>query len=308
MKPLFIFSLPRSGSTLLQRMLAADDQISTVAEPWILLPFVYALREQGAVADYSHYWASVALNDFVSEFPNGKLDYYSIIREVVLKFYVKATKNKDSKYFLDKTPRYTLIADEVINMFPDGKFIFLWRNPLSVMSSIVETWGKGQWNLSMCQIDLYDGMENMLACYQSHSTNVLAIQYEELIRSPENVLLRIEEYLGLKLDRDVLNKFSEVSFSGKFGDPTGVKDYNSIELLPQEKWKATINTPMRKRWSRQYLNWLGEDRLAVMGYDLYELLSEMDSNPISIKKTCTEIVRLFYLRIRGIFRIKRGNS
>ena len=33
----FLLSLPRSGSTLLQRLLAAHPQVHTVAEPWLML-------------------------------------------------------------------------------------------------------------------------------------------------------------------------------------------------------------------------------------------------------------------------------
>jgi hypothetical protein len=40
--PLFLLSLPRSGSTLAQRILAAHAGIATTSEPWILLPYLYA--------------------------------------------------------------------------------------------------------------------------------------------------------------------------------------------------------------------------------------------------------------------------
>jgi hypothetical protein len=39
--PLFLLSLPRSGSTLAQRILAAHGGIATTSEPWILLPYLY---------------------------------------------------------------------------------------------------------------------------------------------------------------------------------------------------------------------------------------------------------------------------
>lgn len=42
--PLFLLSLPRSGSTLAQRFLAAHDAIARASEPWILLPYLYTLR------------------------------------------------------------------------------------------------------------------------------------------------------------------------------------------------------------------------------------------------------------------------
>jgi len=53
-KPIFVFSLPRSGSTLMQRILGSSTEISTVSEPWILLPLFYALKKEGVYAEYGH--------------------------------------------------------------------------------------------------------------------------------------------------------------------------------------------------------------------------------------------------------------
>src|SRR5665213_3086127 len=53
-RPIFIFSISRSGSTLLQRVLAAHPEVATVSEPWLLLPFVYSMRTEGVIADYVH--------------------------------------------------------------------------------------------------------------------------------------------------------------------------------------------------------------------------------------------------------------
>jgi len=38
--PIFILSLLRAGSTLLQRILMGHKDIASVTEPWFLLPFV----------------------------------------------------------------------------------------------------------------------------------------------------------------------------------------------------------------------------------------------------------------------------
>ena len=105
-------------------MLAADRQIASVAEPWLLLPFVYALRKSGASADYSHQLANQALMDFIEELPNGKQDYLSAVGSAIRELYQKAAKNNNAQYFLDKTPRYALIADDIIDIFPDGKLSF----------------------------------------------------------------------------------------------------------------------------------------------------------------------------------------
>ena len=87
--------------------------------------------------------------------------------------------------FLDKTPRYGLIVSEIIDIFPDGKFIMLWRNPLAIIASIIETWGDGKWDLSMCKVDLFDGMASLIDGYQAHSNHILAMQYESFLQSPK---------------------------------------------------------------------------------------------------------------------------
>ncbi|MBT8101022.1 MAG: sulfotransferase, partial [Gammaproteobacteria bacterium] len=52
LRPVFLLSLPRSGSTLLQRMLMTHPAISSVPEPWLLLPIFYPRRTSGHSAEY----------------------------------------------------------------------------------------------------------------------------------------------------------------------------------------------------------------------------------------------------------------
>jgi len=49
--PIFIFSLPRSGSTLMERILATHPAVGTASEPWILLPFLYTRIRDGVYAE-----------------------------------------------------------------------------------------------------------------------------------------------------------------------------------------------------------------------------------------------------------------
>lgn len=292
LKPLFILSLPRSGSTLLQRVLAADSQIASVTEPWVLLPFAYTLRERGIRAEYSHQLAHAALNDFLRELPNGRRDYLAAIGAVMNELYQKAAKGGRVRYFLDKTPRYALIANEIFEIFPDGKFIVLWRNPLAIIASMIETWGRGRWNVSAYEVDLFDGLANLIDSYQSHSEKLLAIQYESFLQSPEMELSRISEYLSVKLDAELLKRFQQVQFAGAMGDPTGIKNYSEVDVAPLEKWKATINNPLRKAWCRRYLRWLGEERLKIMGYGFNELSRDLDSAEISSRHLLSDCFRM----------------
>src|SRR5690606_14968727 len=133
----------------------AHSQVATVSEPWLLLPFVYALRSPGAVAEYSHRSLVTAMDDFCAALPNGRADYEAEVRMLALRLYARVTP-PGATHFLDKTPRYCLIAEELLRIFPDAKFIFLWRNPLAILASM---FGKdSKWRTYRYQVDLFKGM------------------------------------------------------------------------------------------------------------------------------------------------------
>ncbi|NBC82494.1 MAG: sulfotransferase, partial [Bacteroidetes bacterium] len=146
--PLYIFSIPRSGSTLLQRILSSHAQISTKPETWFLLPLLYMTKDEGVLAEYGYSKFRNGFEDFRKD-----LKYYNDhLKDFILKNYKDSSDNQ-AVYFIDKTPRYSLISDKIIDLFNDeAKYIFLWRNPLSVASSMIESWGGGKWNLYKYEI------------------------------------------------------------------------------------------------------------------------------------------------------------
>ena len=289
-EPLFLFSLPRSGSTLAQRILAAHQPIATASEPWILLPYLYTLREHGIYAEYSHQVLALAIEDFCKVLPRGREDYVAELREFALRLYGRASPN-GTQYFLDKTPRYNLIASEVLATFPHAKCLFLWRNPLAVVASIIESWGDGKWNLHRFKVDLFDGFENLIRTYQRHKGEVHAMRYEALVTKPEETCDELFRYLDLPFDRSSLEFFGDVELRGRMGDSTGTNKYERVSSAPLEGWRRTLDNPVRKAWCRRYLRWIGKDRLAVMGYDLDGLIAELDALPTSYRRVGSDVGR-----------------
>ena len=297
MRPLFLFSLPRAGSTLLQRVLGTHAEIATASEPWLLLPLLYTLRSQGARAEYGHRLAVIGIEDFYGLFPQGKADYEAEIRALALRLYAKAAR-REARYFLDKTPRYHLVAGEIVALFPEAKFIFLWRHPLAMLGSYVDFFGQGKWNLYGYRIDLFRGLENLLAAYGQAVGRVAnpphALRYEDLITDREATLRKLFAYLELPFDARVGETFSQVQLQGRLGDYTGSRSYSTISAEPLDKWKKTLRTPLRKRWARRYLQWIGDERLAIMGYRLEPLLAELDAVPASPQRLLSDAVRMAY--------------
>ena len=288
--PLFLLSLPRSGSTLAQRILAAHEAIATASEPWVLLPYLYTLRERGVYAEYNHRVLVRAVEDFCDVLPHGREDYVGEIRELALRLYRKASP-AGTRYFLDKTPRYHLVSDEIIAAFPEGRYLLLWRNPLAVVASLIETWSAGKWNLYRFKVDLFDGIENLFRTYEDHEDRVHAVRYEALITRPQEIWGGVFRYLGLPFDGSVLSRFGDVELAGRWGDHSGAERYAGMSREPLEGWKRVLNNPVRKAWCRRYLRWIGRERLAVMGYDLDALTAELDAVPMSYRRVGSDLGR-----------------
>lgn len=197
-----------------------------------------------------------------------------------------------------------MVADEVIATFPEGKCIFLWRNPLAIIASIVETFCGGQWGIFHSKVDLFDGMENLIRAFRNNSSKVLAIRYEDLVQVPKETLGKIQEFLGTEYPESSLSAFSAMKLKGEMGDPTGVKKYDSLSVQSIDAWKVTLANPWRKTWCRRYLHWLGRDRLLVMGYDLDSLLAELDQLPNYWGTVPRDVMHAFYGYLYCAFEFK----
>jgi len=271
---IFLFSLPRSGSTLLQRILASHPGISTCAEPWLLLPLVYASRPSGVFTEFGQRIGSRAVREFIAQLPGGEETYHASLREFCLSLYGKSTE-PGAVYFLDKTPRYYLIIPQIAAVFPEARFIFLFRNPLHVLSSIIRTWLHGRMRLESHYIDLYEGPRLLAEGYRQLKEKSVRINYEDIIEDPEGRLKEVFAYLELEFDPFLLDSFHDLNLAGRMGDPTGVNEYRRIDRSPLDKWKEVLNSRFRKKYALRYLARIGADTLETFGFSPGDLASEV---------------------------------
>jgi hypothetical protein len=289
LQPIFLFSISRSGSTLIQRIIAAHEGVATTSEPWLLLPYAYTLRPRGVDAEYVHPLMVAAIEDFCAELPGGSEDYLAELRRLALDLYEGAA-GSGATHFLDKSPPYCLVAEEIMRIFPEGKFVFLWRNTLSVLASMIETWGP--WHPTFMSSDLFVGLPRLVAAYEANRERSHAVRFEDLVSADEAGWQSLMDYLEIEFDPGALESFAEVKLNGRMGDPTGSKRYSALSREPAEKWKATLANPIRKAWARRYLRFLGTERLATMGYDRARLERELDSQPTSTDSLLPDLWQL----------------
>jgi rhamnosyltransferase len=74
---IFMISLPRSGSTMLQKILGSHTDIYTRSEPWLMLHPLHMLKSNGIEACYDAQLAKNGVQDFINNLPeNGEKFYY----------------------------------------------------------------------------------------------------------------------------------------------------------------------------------------------------------------------------------------
>lgn len=270
---IFMMCQPRSGSTLLQAILGGHPEIHTCTEPWIALPFVYALREEGSEFDFDSKLSTSAINAFFDESGISDEFYHAALNGFLKSMYGKSLANSGKRFFLDKTPRYYEIASDLIKVFPNAKFIVLLRHPLAVLNSILETWVKDDVDkLYYYPRDLFVAPLNLIDFVSEHKDNVCMVKYEDLVSSPETEIRKICDYLGVDYLEGIINYNSGVKWF--YGDKNfkekGAPDDKSIDL-----WKSQLANQRHANFSYYYLRELGQETFNSLGYDFNSAMSSV---------------------------------
>lgn len=264
---IFIISQPRSGSTLLQRVLSGHPDIQTSAETWLLLHPAYALRESGINTEYDSKFAALGVTEFLTNYSEGMEVYDEAIRQWANVIYSSVLRKHKKSYFLDKTPRYFFIIPELYRLFPKAKFIFLIRNPLAVLNSLLSTYVKDDMPvLSFFRPDLLRAPQLILDGLRLLGNDAIRIRYEDFVSSPEKNISVLCESLGVDYYPEMLDYSRTPQPKGGLNDPTGIHRHTSPSTDSVDKWQQLFNAPQSRHFAAAYLQSLGWNLLDELGY------------------------------------------
>jgi hypothetical protein len=281
---IFIISQPRSGSTLLQRVLAGSPDVQTSAETWLMLHPIYGEKREGIETEYNASWAREAVEEFLDNYTDGREVYIDAIRAWAEVIYSNALKQHNKSYFLDKTPRYFFIIRELYELFPDAKFIFLIRNPMAVLASELNTYIKGDWPLlGLFSPDLVAAPQWILDGIDLLGVNAITIRYEAFVSNPEKNISALCQKLGIKFHQEMLDYSKTARPVGKYNDSTGIDQHSSANTASIEKWKMMVDDDQSLYFARRYLDSLGEETITSLGYDYTEIFSVLHARTLSLK-------------------------
>lgn len=293
---IFLISQPRAGSTMMQRVIAGHSEVHATAEPWIMLHLIYGLKNEGIATHYNAKPARHALGDILAATPGGEGTYYEGIRMHATHLYNALLDGRDETRFLDKTPRYFLIIPELYRVFPRAKFVFLLRNPLAVLSSVLHTWtGDSLQKLSAHACDLFEGPRLLVEGSRSLGQDATVIRYEEFVQDPEEQTEQLFQDIGIEFQLAAVDYGNNDPPAGRMGDKKEVYKHSRPVSTKVDTWVDGLSTPMARYVGELLCDHLGEQLLERMGYPRGQLLERLRS----VEVDGTELTSLEQDRIRN---------
>jgi hypothetical protein len=277
---IFLIGAPRSGTTLLARMLSAHSQIHGRAEPHLVTPIAH-LGYFGKVqkAPYDQNNVEQAIREVVADIPRHEAGYLDALRAYTDSLYAQLMEvaPPGKRFFLDKTPAYALVLRFLTKLYPHARYVVLTRHPLAVLSSYVESFFDGDWQVAIAHNPILERYVPALAAMvRDRPVPLVHVRYEELVKDPETHFRRVCEHIGIPFEAAAIAYGeSGESFKG-LGDPTGVARHTRPVTTSVSKWAAEIaSQPEVLALVTTLLDQLDPADLEALGYPRAKIVEQL---------------------------------
>lgn len=263
-----------------QKVLGSHPEIHTISEPWIMLPLLYPLRFDNLQADYNTKLAKIGWDNFFQQLPDNGDAYYEHLSFMYADLYNQVLAPTEKKCFLDKTPRYYYIIPQIFKVFPQAKFIILFRNPLAVLCSIITTWvmQKDWLHLEQLKHDIIKAPYLLLEGVKELGDRCLVLHYEKMIANPRKEFKGVCQAIELKFHPGMIDYGANNSTKWTFGDQKLVYQKTRPDPKNLDKWILSLKNPQIWQTASDYLEFLGDDMVFQMGYSYQNLRKLLDAN------------------------------
>lgn len=265
---IFLIGAPRSGTTILERILASHPQILGGPEPHLMTPLAHlGVWRNVEKAPYDHIVAGIGQSDFVSRLSGGMQTYYQACAHYAQTLYGDLPGAQNHTYVLDKTPEYATIWPFIKCVFPKAKFIVLTRHPAAILSSFAHSFFDGDYQLAYQHDPLFERYIPALAgAIRDQELDLLHLRYEELTSQPQISAQKMCEFLNLEYTPSMLQKEEKTRPEG-LGDPIGLNKYEGLSTDSQQRWAIELATHSDTFDNvKMWLSKVSCEDLATVGY------------------------------------------
>jgi tetratricopeptide (TPR) repeat protein len=239
--PIFIVGLPRSGSTLVEQILASHSQVEGTQE----LPYLPALAAR--LAGPARRESEGAYPDVLAalspqEFAALGEEYLALARR---------HRKTARPYFIDKLPNNFAHAGLIQLILPNAKIIDARRHPLGCcLSGFKQHFAVGQpFTYDLTDLGRYyaDYVELMAHFDANLPGRIHRVIYERLVAEPETEVRRLLEHCGLPFEEGCLRFY---------------ENGRAVRTASSEQVRQPIFTDAADHW-RRFEPWLGPLKAAL---------------------------------------------
>ncbi len=221
--PVFILTASRSGSTLLRFILDSHPDFACPPETSVASMCAVIARTWGALENADAYTARP-----VHEAAALSPDTITAVREAADRVYDSYLRRRGKRRWCDKSLDTSQHAELILQVYPEARFICLYRHCMDVIASGVEVcpWGLHRFGFdpyvaqhpgnSVAALGSYwlATVQAVLAFEEKHPDSCHRVRYEDLAGSPENTAAAIFSFLGAEQVPGITRQCFEVPHDG----------------------------------------------------------------------------------------------
>jgi hypothetical protein len=267
--PIFIVGNSRSGSTLISRILKKHPEIYILNETHFVEEF-RLYRNKISLCSQNNIWKLVNRmltiqrkgyyrKSMYEEYPRDAQKIISVFNDcghydfiTLNKIFFELEANQYGKKWAgDQTPRHVFYIQELIDWYPEAKFIHIVRNPCAVLFSQKKKWKAGlRWGLPRFELlrtflnyhpitTTIIWEKSVTAGLKSQKTitkkSMKTVFFENLVANPKKEIKKICDFLQIEFILDMINV--TVEFSAKKND----EGYKGISKAISERWISELS-------------------------------------------------------------------
>lgn len=246
-RPLFIVGMPRTGTTLVERILTAHPQIETLGEQQALPQSVKHLSTApGSTVLSEDVVAGVSV-----EGDQLASTYANLLRTRT------AALDGASSYVIDKMPLNFLYLGFILSYMPQAKVVVLRRHPMDAGLSNFRQLFALDYSYYNYSYDLQDtgryvaGFENLMAHWEDlFEGRFLSVRYEQLVAEPEPEVRALLSYLALDWEPACLDFHKQ---GGAVATPSAAQVREPLYQSAVGRWKryGDVLSPLRDALSEE---------------------------------------------------------